>query len=650
MGIKHPKQKNAQFLLYCFLSLLVSSSVFVYLFNRITLVEITSAVMKVPLWFLVMFVVYSLSMSICRAWRYQILLKVTNEPPGYLSLFLVTLVRNLFSDLLPARVGSVVYIYLVNKRLNVPLYSATSSFAICLLFDVIAVFFIGLFLSFTYYSRTGITALLFSIALVSFLSTYLMLISLPWLLFQLKKIAGKMYLDCNAKERFMNWIVDLSNEIDTVKQSGVYTKVFVLSLIIRILKYLALYSLFIGLIIGLDENIAMFPVYKVFSGIMAAEFSASLPISGIAGFGAYEGTWTYVFQLLGYPEKLAAVTSVSHHLITQIYGYGLGALSVLVLLLPWWKKAKRKKDLHEMTGKYDDRFGLKFMMLLTVVTLLILLLPIKINMLGRDHQVKLLSSSNISSVHELKENQLKIKGKLIYQRSDGIYVQKISNQRELKIIEGGTYPRWSNDGKRIVFLQGKKVMVANHDGKGIQLITVLDKPQAVGFHPDGIHVLFIDGKKIMMADIRKKNVEKIWEGYRFKEFDISGDGKKIVATVKGFSGYTILLYNLNTKTIRSVAEGCSASISPDGERVTVNTSGHKTLEIYEIKSLRIAARIHAPHDDLFDNQKWSNHNDWIVATSEIKGKNIFIHRVSSDIAYQMTKSGDSDRADLFLEY
>ena len=74
---------------------------------------------------------------------------------------------------------------------------------------------------------------------------------------------------------------------------------------------------------------------SVFWGVCAAEVAASLPVSGLAGFGAYEGAWTIAFYNLGLTKELAAMTGVAHHLFTQVYGYSIGVLALLVLLLPW---------------------------------------------------------------------------------------------------------------------------------------------------------------------------------------------------------------------------------------------------------------------------------------------------------------------------
>ncbi len=134
------------------------------------------------------------------------------------------------------------------------------------------------------------------------------------------------------------------------------------------------------------------------------------------------------------------------------------------------------------------------------------------------------------------------------------------------------------------------------------------------------------------------------------ELDISNDGKKVVVTVKSMKGYSVLLFNLATNKIKTVAHGCSASLSPDGKWLTTNDRHHKVLRIFDSASLKMVNGIHAPSKNCFDNHKWSNDHDWIVSTSEKNGNNIYIHRVSTDTAYKITVSGDCDRADLFIHH
>ncbi len=651
MTIERSGKKKSRSLYYIFSSLLVSCTVFVYLFTRITFDEIVSAVARVPLNTLILFVFFSLVMSMCRAWRYLLLLQPANVDLRFISLFLVTLIRNFFSDLLPARIGTLVYIYIINKRLNVSLSSATSSFAICFLFDIIAVSLLGVSVSVCYFSDSRIFSIAIGVGLIFLLCTFLVLYLLPCFLEQFGKLIGKSQLLHRLQgDRLKVIIAETGKEINMTKQTGIYGKVFALSLLVRFFKYVSLYILFIGLIVSLGENVKMFPLFKVVSGMIAAELSASLPVSGIAGFGAYEGTWAFVFQLLGYSEKLSVVTSISHHLITQVYGYGLGALAVLALLLPVMGRSGRQLSSINREEKSHNFFWTKLSVLMLIMAGAMIWFFPEIGFargeFSEKHQFK--GNDNPVAVPGPLGSRLNLKGKVVFQRPDGIYVQVLGDMESKRIIKGGSYPRWSNDGKKIVFLKGNKVMVARYDGKRVKEVAAAKNPGAVCFHPDGKRILYIDGKTIMIAGIQDSHGEKFLSGYNFRELDISDDGKKVAATVKGLSGYSVIFFDLADNKAKTVTRGCSASLSPDGMLVTANDRSHKTLRIFDSSSLKLIERIHAPEHDLFDNQKWSNDSDWLVSTSEKNGNNIFIHNISSDAAYQMTISGDCDRGDLYI--
>ncbi len=651
MIIDRQVKKRSRSLFYISLSLFVSCSVFVYLFTRITFDEITSAIARVPLDAFILFVFFSLGMSVCRAWRYLLLLQSDNINLSFMSLFLVTLVRNFFSDLFPARIGTLVYIYIVNKRLNVSLSLATSSFAICFLFDIIAVSILGVSASLWYFSDSKIFALVIGAGLFLLLCTLLILYFLPWFFVQSGKLIENFHMLHQAKRDNLKKMIDeVGSEINVTKQSGIYGKVFALSLLVRFFKYVSLYVLFIGLIAGLGENALLFPFFKVVSGMIAAELSASLPVSGIAGFGAYEGTWAFVFQLLGYSEKISLVTSVSHHFITQVYGYSLGAVAVLALLLPAMGVSGRQLNSTSGKEKNHNFFWIRiFVFSLTMLAVMTWFFPeIRSgqNRLPDEHLSQ--ENGNPGAIPDLYGSRPDIKGKIIFQREDGIYLQIIGDLESKRIIEEGSYPRWSNDGEHIVFLKGNRVMIARYDGKRVKEVAVSRRPGAVSFHPDGEHVLYTDGKAIMIAGIRKIHVEIFLEGYNFRELDISDDGKKIAATVKSLTGYSVKLFDLGSNKTRTVAKGCSATLSPDGKQVMVNDRGHKTLQIFDSNSLKLIGRVHAPTHDIFDNQKWSNDHEWLVSTSEKNGNNIFVHKISGDVAYQITVSGDCDRGDLFI--
>ena len=75
-----------------------------------------------------------------RAWRYQKLLRASDPltAPSLPDLATLTLVSNLFVDLLPARSGSLAYVVFLNRKLEVGLAGCLSSFAFSFLFDLLA--------------------------------------------------------------------------------------------------------------------------------------------------------------------------------------------------------------------------------------------------------------------------------------------------------------------------------------------------------------------------------------------------------------------------------------------------------------------------------------------------------------------------------
>jgi len=110
-----------------------------------------------------------------------------------------------------------------------------------------------------------------------------------------------------------------------------------LSFLIRALKYGCIAFLVYAILNPIDPQkytLRAIGYWPVFVGASLAEFAASTPLSGIAGFGLYEGVWAGAFYLLGYPRGLAVLSGISAHVITQAFGYSLGVAAIMMLMLP----------------------------------------------------------------------------------------------------------------------------------------------------------------------------------------------------------------------------------------------------------------------------------------------------------------------------
>jgi glycosyltransferase AglD len=302
---------------YLAFSLVTTAGIFGYLLTHVSVREVLDLIRQADRGAVAVFVALSLTSSALRMWRYLVLLKLWGCRPGPVAMFLVVLVRNFFSDILPARIGTLIYIFLVRTRLGVPLGAATSSFALAFLFDLIGLI-----------AGSGILAAI----------TVSILLTLPRLFRVAARVSsGLRLLPARWREKLAEVFENAGDDTLKAQKAGAYGPVLVLSILIRAAKYGSLFVFLYALLAPRGYTLAQMGVSRVFLGLCAAEAAASTPVSGIAGFGAYEGTWALVFELLGFPGDIAKLTSISHHLFTQVYGYSLGALALLVLLLPCFK-------------------------------------------------------------------------------------------------------------------------------------------------------------------------------------------------------------------------------------------------------------------------------------------------------------------------
>lgn len=334
---------------YLAASAVVSCSVFVYLFTVVRPAEIVDSIRNAAPAGIIAYMVVGLASTVLRNVRYLVLLRATGTdvPIGGGQMFFVTLVRNLFADLLPARVGSLVYVIVLNARFGFPLEIGTSVWAVAFVLDmVVMVPLIALGAVVVGSARLGMSVvMLAAVAAFFFIATATALSCLP----QVMRAAG----------HFVVWIAPAwrkgvlikeklgltAAEIRVIYRKGIMARVIALSFMVRILKYGCIAFLVYAILNPIDPDrytLRAIGYWPVFLGASLAELSASTPLSGVGGFGLYEGVWTGAFYLLGYPRELAALSGVSAHVITQLFGYSLGVLGIVVLMAPLLRRGKRR--------------------------------------------------------------------------------------------------------------------------------------------------------------------------------------------------------------------------------------------------------------------------------------------------------------------
>ena len=294
---------------------------------------------------LAVYLCLSVTALVLRALRYRVLLRDMTKSSQPLSLkqaIIVAAIRNALVDFLPARIGEASYIYVVS-RYGVAVTAALSSFGFCFILDiVILLIIIGLAIPFGFGTSDTWDMSHFIAGAGIGLSGVLTLVIL--VLFGDKLLA----FAASASQRwaktakiFSAW----SAELKGVRESGSAFSLVLLTLGLRLAKYISLYVVLLAVVMQWGVGSADLPALPVTVAFIAAEAGASLPVSGLMSFGAYEGAWTAVFGLVcrGACEAIpAASVALAVHLITQVAGYSVGLLAALCFLSKEFKEKSTK--------------------------------------------------------------------------------------------------------------------------------------------------------------------------------------------------------------------------------------------------------------------------------------------------------------------
>lgn len=647
------RSRFVKHVVYILFSLVTTVSIFVYLFSAVSPETVFNAIYGISWRFAGFFLLFSILMSIARTWRDMILLNVSGYRPNPVAMYLVTLVRNFFSDLLPARIGTLIYIYLITHKLGISFGAATSSFAFSFLFDMISLSILVVF------AVGSVASDFFSPVTVVAASVALLVVCIGVMVFLpglFQWVAGMLNRSpFKSKRLFNRWAEAVrvtGEEVSKAIQSGIYFRVLMLSFLVRAGKYLSLYALLMAIVIPMGYNLDHFPLPKVFLGLCGAEMSASLPISGIAGFGVYEGAWALVFQMLGYSKEVSALTSIAHHLISQLYGYTLGAMALIFLLLPIFSGERETAGRIEARG-YRFWYWFAGLTLITVGLTWLLLTPFILsrNAIAADGKSSETNvNKTISTSMEWQKEFPELSGKIVYEKPDGIHFERIGAQKAERLVSGGRYPRWSPDGKLVAYIKDNTIRLISVESRQERIVSSTESVRALAFHPGGKSIVFTDGATVRDLNIDSLRAETIAHGKRYLEIDISKDNSLLAYTTKRtFGGYQVELKNLGNQETKKISTGCSASLSPIGDFVTVNSESHRNLYIFDTRSGALIKQIEGPPGNRFDNHSWSNSNDWIAGVNESDANQICIIEVSSSRFWKVTDSGDADRPDVFIQ-
>lgn len=301
--------------------------------------SVFGALQSTSLELVAVFVLVTLVTLFIRAWRYRLLITMSGEEnvPTLRQMALVTGVRNMVVDMLPARLGELGYVGLLNRGYGVKLQHCVSSLTVSVAFDFVALLVIVILLVVKQFAGAAVAGwaigALFTAVVLSAVAFIGLFIIVPWFSWWL----GETF-PAKAKDSWWAKLLTLLNEfcdsLAAVRSAGKTLQVLGLSVVIRLLKYASFYLLFMAVAVPSYPLLAELPSQQIVGALIGGEIGASLPIPTFMSFGAYEAGSALVFSLLGVADQAqAVVTMLCVHIWSQLMDYILGGLLLVAFLL-----------------------------------------------------------------------------------------------------------------------------------------------------------------------------------------------------------------------------------------------------------------------------------------------------------------------------
>lgn len=191
--------------------------------------------------------------------------------------------------------------------------------------------------------------------------------------------------------------------------------------------------------------------------------------------------------------------------------------------------------------------------------------------------------------------QTSFEGKIVFQsHADGdneIYV--LSKKGIKKLTQNSwddQYPRWSPDGKKIVFYANPEgnydIFMMNADGSNQEALTSSPADEKTpAWFPDGKKIVFARTFKKLLRDktflyileLSNRKIKRLIPDYSSTHAipDVSPTASLITFTGKRTISWDVALYNLKQNKVKFLQEGgksCRARFSPDGQNLVYVSS------------------------------------------------------------------------------
>lgn len=313
--------------------------------DRVGFAELLAALRAASLPLIGVYFVCTLAQTVLRAARYRLLLAAMGGAvvPGFRQIFMATAARNMFVDVLPARLGELSYAAMLNRGCAVAADACFASMAVSMFLDFAALLAIvavsGAFALLAPSPPAWVAPAMIATAAITAVFGAFVFVGLRW---------------CSAIMRRMPWlarfrptralagfVVGLAGAVRNSTSARVMAGAFALSVGVRAFKYGGFYMAFLGVTLRSAPELAGAPPLGVILALLAAEAAVALPIPTLLGFGAYEAGGLLALTALGYPEGVSVITMLTMHIYSQAIDYLIGGSALAVFF--WTARGAKRQ-------------------------------------------------------------------------------------------------------------------------------------------------------------------------------------------------------------------------------------------------------------------------------------------------------------------
>lgn len=569
--------------------------------GRITPATIFETLRQASVPLVVLYAVCQLVQTVLRAIRNRVVLQAgmpehrKASVPSLGRVTLVTVVRGACADMLPARIGELSYVAMLNRGYQIPVADCLSSLSIGLLFDFAALLVV---------LGVALTTLSQGLSLLGAAMVLVVVCLVGWVgLFHLMPFFSAV-VSARSPARLLRWrpyawgvklLAELSASVRFVARSGTVVSVLGLSAAIRFVKYFGLYFLFVAVTREAWPALASARVPAVLLALIASEGAASLPVPSFMSFGSYEAGGLVALTALGFGMAASMTTMLTMHIISQAIDYSLGGAAFCAFL---WTT----RDAEAPVSRRGRRLRFVLVALPFVAVFLALAAGIKhLSARGPRETTAAGALAVIGGPIPLEQREAwtppGFSGRIVWSSnrsgSHDLYQYALDSGLVTRLTDSrftDTYPRFSPDGRRLAFSRSRIPYVSQRDPlqwdtwvmdlDSGELSRVATNAFTAVWHPDGESIVYVRNGDTLVRQRAEPDAEAvvllaagsdgIAAGTEFQTPCVGGPEHAIAVTLRRHHRGTWLFWPDGSR--RRVGDGCQLMWTGRGP-----DSGHEIL-------------------------------------------------------------------------